>query len=167
MVSFQPIHVARPFRELAENDGDLSFVPSSAASRLVVAIAVITEGTRMARLDLRPNCECCDRDLAPTDEAYICTYECTFCSKCTNETLDKVCPNCLGNLERRPVRPPAGPVGGLLKHPPQTKRVLKKDGCVKSNPADAAKIAAQTSSASRASRRLVGTNAAGSGFVTG
>jgi hypothetical protein len=94
----------------------------------------------MARLDLRPNCECCDKDLGPTDEAYICTYECTFCSNCTSDVLDKACPNCLGNLERRPIRPPAGPEGGLLKHPPQTKRVLKKAGCVKPNPADAARV---------------------------
>jgi len=25
-------------------------------------------------LELRPNCECCDRDLPPAAEAYICTF---------------------------------------------------------------------------------------------
>ena len=33
-------------------------------------------------LELRPNCECCDRDLPPAAEAYICSFECTFCSDC-------------------------------------------------------------------------------------
>ncbi|MGO7163955.1 DUF1272 domain-containing protein, partial [Rhizobium johnstonii] len=29
-------------------------------------------------LELRPNCECCDKDLPPDSiEARICTYECT------------------------------------------------------------------------------------------
>lgn len=94
----------------------------------------------MAILDLRPNCECCDKDLGPADVAYICTYECTFCPDCTHGVLDGICPNCLGNLERRPVRPPAGPVGGLLKHPPQEKRVLREHGCVKPNVADSTKV---------------------------
>ena len=30
-------------------------------------------------LELRPNCEWCDKDLAPdSDEARICSYECTY-----------------------------------------------------------------------------------------
>ena len=32
-------------------------------------------------LELRPNCEMCDRDLPPDDDqARICSYECTFCA---------------------------------------------------------------------------------------
>jgi hypothetical protein len=32
-------------------------------------------------LDLRPNYECCDRDLPPESlEARICTYECIVCA---------------------------------------------------------------------------------------
>lgn len=80
-------------------------------------------------LDLRPNCECCDKDLSPAAEAFICTYECTFCRECKEGILGGTCPNCLGNLERRPIRPVAGPVGGLTKHPPSRERVLKKAGC--------------------------------------
>ena len=83
----------------------------------------------MATLDLRPNCECCDKDLGPTDEAFICTYECTFCPACKEGILAGTCPNCLGNLERRPVRPEAGPVGGLRKHPPTRQRVSRSGGC--------------------------------------
>ncbi|MCE4226610.1 DUF1272 domain-containing protein [Methylobacterium sp. C25] len=85
----------------------------------------------MARLDLRPNCECCDKDLPPDSrEAFICTFECTFCRDCVEGVLDGHCPNCLGNLVERPIRPIGGPVGGLSKYPASTKRVLKNGGCV-------------------------------------
>ena len=74
-------------------------------------------------LALRPNCECCDKDLPPDSlEARICTFECTFCSQCVEEVLHGVCPNCSGELVRRPVRPAAA----LLKHPASTERVLAK-----------------------------------------
>jgi uncharacterized protein len=78
----------------------------------------------MARLDLRPNCECCDKDLPPhSTEAMICTFECTFCHDCVEQVLKGVCPNCHGNFEKRPVRPKDGPAGGLAKHPASTVRV--------------------------------------------
>ena len=83
----------------------------------------------MAVLDLKPNCECCDKDLGPMAEAFICTFECTFCPACTQGILAGTCPNCLGNLERRPIRPEAGPAGGLRKHPPSEHRILKSAGC--------------------------------------
>ena len=51
-------------------------------------------------LELRPNCECCDRDLAVDDEAYICTFECTWCPACVATFPDRACPNCGGGLER-------------------------------------------------------------------
>ena len=77
-------------------------------------------------LELRPNCECCDRDLPPdSQEARICTYECTFCADCVEHRLHGICPNCGGEFVRRPVRPP----NMLAKHPASTKRVLKPEGC--------------------------------------
>jgi hypothetical protein len=80
----------------------------------------------MALLDLRPNCERCDADLPPESaDATICTYECTFCRQCADNILQRVCPNCGGNLVERPIRPLAGPAGGLAKHPASTDRVLK------------------------------------------
>ena len=73
-------------------------------------------------LELRPNCENCDRDLPPdSSDAMICTFECTFCSECAATVLDGVCPNCGGNLERRPIRPAAA----LEKYPPSTDRVTR------------------------------------------
>ena len=59
-------------------------------------------------LELRPNCECCDRDLPPeSDLARICTFECTFCAECAENVFGGVCPNCGGDFTRRPVRPVA------------------------------------------------------------
>jgi hypothetical protein len=54
-------------------------------------------------LELKPACERCSAALAPDGEAYICSYECTFCGGCTTE-LRGVCPNCGGDLVRRPRR---------------------------------------------------------------
>ena len=77
-------------------------------------------------LELRPNCECCGRDLPPESaEACICTYECTFCRTCVDTRLHNVCPNCGGNFEPRPIRPPVK----LIKDPPSAKRIFKPEGC--------------------------------------
>ena len=76
-------------------------------------------------LELRPNCECCDKDLPPAStEARICTYECTFCANCVEATLLNVCPNCGGGFEPRPIRPATEWRPGLstAKLPPSTKR---------------------------------------------
>lgn len=81
-------------------------------------------------LKLKPNCECCDKDLAPdAPDAVICSFECTFCAACKEKRLPGGrCPNCGGELVRRPVRPPAM----LAKCPASTERVLKAHaGCTK------------------------------------
>jgi len=54
-------------------------------------------------LELRPVCERCDSELRPDGVAFICSHECTFCADCTVE-LEGVCPNCGGELVRRPRR---------------------------------------------------------------
>ncbi|MBA3881214.1 MAG: DUF1272 domain-containing protein [Chthoniobacterales bacterium] len=56
-------------------------------------------------LEIKEQCQLCNRSLAASDEAYICVYECTFCPKCTAERVG-ICPNCGGELVRRP-RPKA------------------------------------------------------------
>lgn len=77
-------------------------------------------------LQLRPNCECCNKDLPPqSTEARICTFECTFCAACAEGVLQGVCPNCGGELLRRPRRPE----GKLAKYPPSTERIYKPAGC--------------------------------------
>lgn len=77
-------------------------------------------------LELRPNCECCDKDLPPdSTEAMICTYECTFCTTCVDDVLSNVCPNCGGGFSPRPIRPKTPRRDGLSTHhqPPSKKRV--------------------------------------------
>lgn len=79
-------------------------------------------------LELRPNCECCDRDLPPDSaEAVICSFECTFCRACADTRLaGGRCPNCGGELVKRPVRP----ADRLAKFPASTERVVKAHaGC--------------------------------------
>lgn len=82
-------------------------------------------------LNLRPNCECCDRDLPPdTTHAMICTFECTFCADCATQKLGGACPNCGGELVRRPIRPAAK----LARFPASTTRVFKPQGCAGATP---------------------------------
>jgi uncharacterized protein len=39
-------------------------------------------------LELRPNCECCNKDLPPhAPDAMICSFECTFCRDCVETRL--------------------------------------------------------------------------------
>ncbi|KJK03503.1 hypothetical protein UB43_03115 [Pseudomonas sp. 21] len=77
-------------------------------------------------LELRPGCECCDRDL-PGDsaDARICSFECTFCTDCAEQVLHGHCPNCGGELVPRPRRP----LEKLAANPASTQRVRKPAGC--------------------------------------
>ncbi|MBU4433639.1 MAG: DUF1272 domain-containing protein [Alphaproteobacteria bacterium] len=73
-------------------------------------------------LELRPNCECCDADLPPSsDQARICTFECTFCADCADTRFAGLCPNCGGDLVARPIRPE----GKLHRFPASLRRVVK------------------------------------------
>jgi uncharacterized protein len=76
-------------------------------------------------LELRPNCEYCDKDLPPdASEARICSFECTFCADCVESHLKNVCPNCGGGFAPRPIRPAREwrPGASLAKRPASTKR---------------------------------------------
>ena len=77
-------------------------------------------------LELRPNCEFCDKDLPPNAvDARICTFECTFCAECVDTKLHNVCPNCGGGFQPRPIRPANEwrPGTSLAKRPASTRRV--------------------------------------------
>ena len=74
-------------------------------------------------LELKPNCESCDLDLPPeSQEAMICTFECTFCEHCVKTKLNHKCPNCGGNFQKRPIRPKSL----LKKYPASTTRVFAR-----------------------------------------
>jgi hypothetical protein len=76
--------------------------------------------------DLRPNCQCCDKDLPPAAaDAMMCSFECTFCLDCAEHRLKGVCPNCGGNLSPRPIRPAAK----LAVYSPSLVRVFNPVGC--------------------------------------
>lgn len=79
-------------------------------------------------LQLRPNCECCNKDLPPDSaDARICSFECTFCVSCAESVLDGKCPNCGGELVVRPRRP----ANKLAKYPASTERLYNPAGCSK------------------------------------
>jgi hypothetical protein len=54
-------------------------------------------------LEMRAECERCGHLFGAGDDAWICSYECTFCAGCAGE-MDVTCPNCRGELVRRPRR---------------------------------------------------------------
>ncbi len=54
-------------------------------------------------LDMKTACMKCDGALTVMGEAYICSFECTFCTPCT-AGMQHICPNCGGELLRRPRR---------------------------------------------------------------
>ena len=54
-------------------------------------------------LEMRTTCEKCQAALDEVDLAFICSYECTFCFNCAAQ-LSLACPNCGGELVRRPRR---------------------------------------------------------------
>jgi hypothetical protein len=59
-------------------------------------------------LEMKTACMKCDGALAAASEAYICSHECTFCAPCSTE-MQHCCPNCGGELLRRPRRIARGP----------------------------------------------------------
>lgn len=54
-------------------------------------------------LEMRRRCEKCTTALQSDGEAYICSFECTFCPACA-AALRNTCPNCGGELVSRPRR---------------------------------------------------------------
>ena len=73
-------------------------------------------------LKLKPNCECCDVDLpGDSQDARSCSFECTFCKDCADNNFNGICPNCGGELLRRPSRP----AKHLIKFPASTDRFVK------------------------------------------
>jgi len=73
-------------------------------------------------LEIRPNCEHCNKDLPNTStEAMICSFECTYCKDCALEIFENVCPSCSGNFVERPIRPGKE----IENHPASVKRLFK------------------------------------------
>jgi len=74
-------------------------------------------------LEIRPTCENCNNVLPyDSNDAMICTFECTYCKNCVETILKHVCPNCGGGFEKRPIRPKSllekHPVSATIVHQP-------------------------------------------------
>ena len=79
-------------------------------------------------LSLRPNCEHCNVDLpADSEQAKVCSFECTFCVSCADDKLGNCCPNCGGGFQFRPIRPSVNFKDGnyLGNHPAQVDRLYR------------------------------------------
>ena len=77
-------------------------------------------------LKLKPNCECCDTDLpADAANAVMCSFECTFCRDCAEQFFNGICPNCRGELVRRPNRP----AEKLVSYPVSSERFKEHPEC--------------------------------------
>ncbi len=73
-------------------------------------------------LQVRPTCEHCNKVLPfDSEDAMICTFECTFCKDCVENVLQHVCSNCGGGFEKRPIRPKKL----LEKYPVSTEVIYK------------------------------------------
>jgi uncharacterized protein len=70
---------------------------------VIVAQEFTNQRRKKMALEMKSVCEKCGCALAPGDEVYICSYECTFCGNCA-AAMDSICPNCGGELVRRPRR---------------------------------------------------------------
>jgi len=57
-------------------------------------------------LEMKTACEQCGATLSDAGEAWICSHECTWCADCA-AGLQRICPNCQGELVLRPRRAPA------------------------------------------------------------
>ncbi|NLE80075.1 MAG: DUF1272 domain-containing protein [Rhodococcus sp.] len=53
-------------------------------------------------LKMHDTCELCGTAVEAGGEAWICSYECTYCTTCAQS--HDACPNCGGELVRRPRR---------------------------------------------------------------
>ncbi|MEP1093722.1 MAG: DUF1272 domain-containing protein [Cyclobacteriaceae bacterium] len=78
-------------------------------------------------LEIRPTCENCNKPLPnDSDEAMICSYECTYCKSCVDDILKNVCPNCGGGFEKRPSRPSDCLTGNCVENDPVSEKVVHK-----------------------------------------
>ncbi|RZU76781.1 hypothetical protein EV384_5468 [Micromonospora kangleipakensis] len=75
-------------------------------------------------LKMKQQCERCNGALPATAEAYVCSYECTYCPRCT-EALTAACPNCAGELVRRPRRT-TGAAAIAVRTPGRIVRLLRR-----------------------------------------
>jgi two-component system LytT family sensor kinase len=104
LVRYEPVKT----RDEQINNGDKRFVYGM--ERGLISNAVYVDKCRidaksinLMQLTMKAECERCGRSLVADGEAFICSYECTFCPTCFSD-LHGTCANCGGELSRRPQR---------------------------------------------------------------
>lgn len=75
-------------------------------------------------LKMKSTCERCSTSLGLIDQAYICSFECTFCPSCA-EQLEQRCPNCQGQLLLRPTRSRSPTEGAPQRFKAKLERLLR------------------------------------------
>jgi DNA-binding winged helix-turn-helix (wHTH) protein len=85
---------------LGERAGDNAYVVTVAGEGYRFAVPIETK----IGLSMKGSCETCGIALPSQGGAFICSFECTFCSDCAVRRGYR-CPNCGGELVARPRRP--------------------------------------------------------------
>ncbi|WP_348721459.1 DUF1272 domain-containing protein [uncultured Candidatus Puniceispirillum sp.] len=52
---------------------------------------------------MKIECEKCETKLEHDSDAFICSFECTYCMNCGKE-MNHICKNCNGEIVKRPKR---------------------------------------------------------------
>jgi DNA-binding winged helix-turn-helix (wHTH) protein len=86
-------------RELLEEKPSRPMILTVARKGYRLAVPVESKGG----LTMKGTCEACNAALEPAGEAYVCSFECTFCRSCA-DARERRCPNCGGELVARPRR---------------------------------------------------------------
>lgn len=84
---------------LGERAGDNSYILTVPGSGYRLAMPV----EKKAGLAMKGSCERSLVTLGDAGDAAICSFECTFCVRCA-DALGGICPNCGGELVKRPRR---------------------------------------------------------------
>jgi DNA-binding winged helix-turn-helix (wHTH) protein len=92
-------HIFLLRQTLGENARDHAFIVTVSGKGYRLAAPV----ERKMGLVMKGSCEACRAPLRLDAQAFICSYECTFCERCAQKTEYR-CPNCNGELLARPRR---------------------------------------------------------------
>lgn len=84
---------------LGEQSGEQVYIVTVPGKGYRFAVPIETK----QGLYMKASCERCGIFLPTSGEAYICSYECTFCAACSHATQAR-CPNCGGPQLPRPPR---------------------------------------------------------------
>lgn len=92
-------HIFMLRQALGERAGDNTYIMTVAGEGYRFAVPIEAK----VGLTMKGSCEACSTVLPAGGVAFICSFECTFCHDCATGRGYR-CPNCSGELVRRPKR---------------------------------------------------------------